>query len=726
MKIYRTLILIAAAVAVAALGWQLRQRAIEQLPIDYDEDDYLAAAQRYAVAIEDGDLEAVIDYNFLYEHPPLPRLVYAFAILGQDHATLVPERPPSAPPADFLPQTEFGLARNTSAWLGTAQVFVLALLNPLAGVLLAVNTWQIKYTAQIMLEALPALTSLLTILAYALARKNGLFGQAPNAKRVNFWLALSAIGLGLTAASKYLYAIVGIVIIVDSFIQVSETNLERPKPQRTHYWLRAIGVLAAWGIFAILIFWAANPHLWHEPIQRLSASIFYHQGYATGQQVADAGFPTWQPLVWLAQSVPWHPGVFAVSIDLYVLVFAIIGLPHLWRKQRIFALWLGLAFLFLLLWPTKWPQYVLTLLAPLSLSASAGLRYAVWEPLVNWWQHRNEYKTAPRERKLARKEFKKAWLWLLPGTLTILLIAFYPMIYQGAMALTDFNQQSMRDGIQGGIWREAWQGLTGQTEPLEASPFEQGSSTEVHYVGGNLLRSMFSGLAAELLVFNVIWTVLSIALQVLLGVSVALVLNRSGLIGRGFWRTLFILPWAIPEFVGALIWVRLLDPARGWLAVAQNTGVDNVLSGFLVDPDKTLLLLLVAATWYGFPFIMLAATAGLKMIPEEVYEAAALDGAGRWQQFRYLTGPLLAPLVMPAILIRAIFAFNQFYLFYAMQTDFPTITFATLSYIFFAPGYFGGRFAVSAAINIFTVVILVFLILWFNRLSKAAEGVTYA
>jgi len=151
-----------------------------------------------------------------------------------------------------------------------------------------------------------------------------------------------------------------------------------------------------------------------------------------------------------------------------------------------------------------------------------------------------------------------------------------------------------------------------------------------------------------------------------------------------------------------------------------------VLSGFLDSPEKTLILLLVAATWYGFPFIMLAATAGLKMIPDDVYEAAALDGANWWQQFRYLTWPLLFPLVMPAILIRSIFAFNQFYLFYAFQLDYPTSTFATLSYVFFNPSYFGGRFAISAAINIFTVVVLVVLILWFNRLSRAAEGVTYA
>ena len=122
---------------------------------------------------------------------------------------------------------------------------------------------------------------------------------------------------------------------------------------------------------------------------------------------------------------------------------------------------------------------------------------------------------------------------------------------------------------------------------------------------------------------------------------------------------------------------------------------------------------------------MLAATAGLKLISGEVYEAAAIDGAGRWQQFRYVTWPLLWPLVMPAVLIRLIFAFNQFYLFYTMQVNFPTITHATLSYYAFSPT-FGGQFAVSAAINIFTVVVLVVLILWFNRRSQAVEGVTYA
>jgi arabinogalactan oligomer/maltooligosaccharide transport system permease protein len=121
--------------------------------------------------------------------------------------------------------------------------------------------------------------------------------------------------------------------------------------------------------------------------------------------------------------------------------------------------------------------------------------------------------------------------------------------------------------------------------------------------------------------------------------------------------------------------------------------------------------------------MMLAATAGLKLVPTDVYEAAVVDGASRWQQFKRITWPLLLPLLLPAVIIRAIFTFNQFYLYYAMNTPSPATTLAITSFFFFN---FGGQYAVSAAINLFTVLVLVVLILWFNRRSRAAEGVTYA
>lgn len=91
-------------------------------------------------------------------------------------------------------------------------------------------------------------------------------------------------------------------------------------------------------------------------------------------------------------------------------------------------------------------------------------------------------------------------------------------------------------------------------------------------------------------------------------------------------------------------------------------------------------------------------TAGLKMIPKDVYEAASLDGAGAWQTFRLIIWPLLLTLLAPALIVRGITAFNQFYLFFVFRTPFPLVTFTSLSYLFLD---IGGRFTASAVINVF-------------------------
>jgi len=106
-----------------------------------------------------------------------------------------------------------------------------------------------------------------------------------------------------------------------------------------------------------------------------------------------------------------------------------------------------------------------------------------------------------------------------------------------------------------------------------------------------------------------------------------------------------------------------------------------------------------------------------------VYDAAALDGAHGWSLFSKITWPLLMPLVIPALIIRSIFAFNQFYLFYVMRPKFGMVSLAAVSYAFFTRS---NQYAISAAINIFTMAALIGLLIWFNRWSKAAQGVTYA
>jgi ABC-type sugar transport system permease subunit len=235
-----------------------------------------------------------------------------------------------------------------------------------------------------------------------------------------------------------------------------------------------------------------------------------------------------------------------------------------------------------------------------------------------------------------------------------------------------------------------------------------------------------------LIAFGYFWTIISVLLQAALGIAAGLLLARSAARTRKIWQTVFILPWAIPEAIGALLWLNIFAPFSGWLALAVKKYGPNIPFGTLMgwerDPDLILIVLLISALWYGFPFIMLATSAGLKMLPKEVYDASSIDGANAWQTFRYITWPLLQPLVLPALLVRAIFAFNQFYLFqmfipYYWGTANNMITLSSISYFVL---FQGSEFAFSATINIIALILLIIFVLLLNRWTKASEGVAYA
>ncbi|MGE5603213.1 MAG: hypothetical protein ACM30E_09185, partial [Nitrososphaerales archaeon] len=163
MKLARPPLFLLLALAVGAVALFVRLAALDRLPLDYDEPVYLGMAQRYAEWLNEGDIRAIVNYDFNYEHPPLSKLAYAIAIRHQSSAPLLPEID-STKPRDLeqkraMPQPQFDIARRVAAAFGTLQVFVLALVDPLGALLLAISTWQIKYTSQIMLEPLPGLLS---------------------------------------------------------------------------------------------------------------------------------------------------------------------------------------------------------------------------------------------------------------------------------------------------------------------------------------------------------------------------------------------------------------------------------------------------------------------------------------------------------------------------------------------------------------------------------------
>ncbi len=710
-KSIRSLLYFLAIALVVALAFGMRTHAANTLSIDYDEDDYLRAGQEYAHLIKTSNWRGFLDRNYRPEHPPLAKIFIGLSILSVPEKTLTPDAATNAQPNKYLPRDLVRPARALNTIFGTITVLLLAVVNPLAGFFLGIHTFTIKYVSQIMLEAFPALTSFLMALTYLQWKK------ARQSNR-NGWLALSAIFLGLTAASKYLYCIVGIAILIDWYLDAKENETVNAFLRNT----------VIWGLLAFVIFFAFNPYLWLDPIGRLKESVFYHAGYASSaSEVENASYPIWQPFFWLFFSPYWwQKGVFPFPFDLLITIFALGGLKRLWDKERLYALWFAIAMVFLLIWPTKWPQYIVTLTVPLSMAAAEGAS-ALWQDILIWWRR-------PKSTAIYKKtDTRRALPWLVPGFIAFTLLTLIPLIFGFGISMTDFNTASLRDGFNGGIRRALVEGITGERP---AKDFEiNARSNQVNFTGLNSYLPVLDYITNNgIIFFNVMWTVLSVLLQCGLGLAVALLLWQRGVRFGKFWQALFILPWAIPELIGAQMWLNIFIKDWGWLYLAaQKYGPTSFFAAFAHGLDTSssmwLIAFLLPAMWYGFPFMMLAAITGLRMIPPDVFDASAMDGANAWQTFRWVILPLLMPLLVPALIVRGIFAFNQFYLFQTYY--FQDATLATLSYNVFNPnsGYSnvaGGQFAISAVINIITVVILMIFVALFNRWSKAGEGVTYA
>ena len=379
-------------ILLVAVAW--REAAARRLRTDFDEPVYLTAGVRYADALRDGDLARLANDDFHYEHPGLMKLVYAAALLPFGEAAVAaPPLPELTEMADLPPPLPamVSAARHAAMLFSLLTVLLLAVVSPVAGALLAVHTYAIKYTTQIYLEALPMLMATVCVLAYvralgsAGAQGGGGAGdteRAPVSRRLSspaLWLALSAIALGLTAAGKYIYCVAGLAVAVDWVWRLGK----RAGAQ----WRGGAGEkegspapLLTWGALSLLVFYAANPNLWPDPLGRLGASLAFHAAYPSSAIVANVGYPWWQPFVWLLRPMPalWHPGLFPITLDWLTTLLGVAGSGRMWRRWggrgRVVVLWWAVGLVILLLWPTKWPQYSLIITVPLCLCAAEVLR----------------------------------------------------------------------------------------------------------------------------------------------------------------------------------------------------------------------------------------------------------------------------------------------------------------------------------------------------------------
>jgi hypothetical protein len=396
VKVIFTLI---AILCVAAIAGLLRARGVERLPLDHDERIYVFVGRDFAAALQSGNLKAIPKYSTNFEHPDFVKLVYGVVLYSTQRQLptfnkqgfIVGERLQDSLPAKPMVVT----SRWVSAVFGVLAAVLLAIINPIAGLFLAVHTYAVKYTSVAYLEAIPSFTTLISILAYTRWEK-AYFGQAPRLffKKIPapyVWLVISAVALGLSAASKYIYGVVGIAIVCYALWQAFSNRQD---------WNKTLTGLFVWGLLALAAFFVCDPYLWLDPLHRLHGSLAFSAAYSTSEQVQAWNYPAWQPFIWLLNpvtgqnpaAIPFLPGDFLITYDLPINLLALLGLPRMFKRNRIFAVWLFIALAFLLVWNTKWPQYVMILLAPLCLSAAEGVATLLWPVL--WYRKRLENRLA--------------------------------------------------------------------------------------------------------------------------------------------------------------------------------------------------------------------------------------------------------------------------------------------------------------------------------------------
>ncbi|MEO8842448.1 MAG: sugar ABC transporter permease [Kofleriaceae bacterium] len=208
---------------------------------------------------------------------------------------------------------------------------------------------------------------------------------------------------------------------------------------------------------------------------------------------------------------------------------------------------------------------------------------------------------------------------------------------------------------------------------------------------------------------TVLWTICNVLLHVTIGVALALLLSRKWLRGKGLFRMLLILPWAIPNYITALMWHGMFDGQYGAVnSILHGLGMDGV--SWFTSWTAAFSANVITNTWLGFPFMMVVALGALETIPKELYEAAAVDGASPWQRFRHITLPHLRPALGPAVALGSIWTFNMFNVIFLVSGGKPgdsTNILVTDAYRWAFER--GDRYGMAAA---YGTIIFLILLLW--------------
>jgi arabinogalactan oligomer/maltooligosaccharide transport system permease protein len=301
---------------------------------------------------------------------------------------------------------------------------------------------------------------------------------------------------------------------------------------------------------------------------------------------------------------------------------------------------------------------------------------------------------------IIRGAHRVALMMLAPAFLVMCAVVIYPFLFQVRLSFADLDLHTIRNWIETG--NLSWVGFKNFVDVFREEPIP--------------LVTFWM-----LLFRTVLWTIINVSAHVFFGVCLALILHR-GVKWRGLYRTLLIIPWAMPQVIVVLALRGEFHPQFGV--------VNQILQMFYLpsinwwsDPIPVFISCCLVNIWLGIPFMMIVFLGGLQSISNSYYEAASIDGASKWQQFWGITVPLLRPVTVPAITLGTIWTFNNINVIYLMTAQGGGTTFADiLVSALYKSAFTYYRYSYSAAFAVIIFGILIaFTTLWI-LLSRGTEN----
>ena len=254
-----------------------------------------------------------------------------------------------------------------------------------------------------------------------------------------------------------------------------------------------------------------------------------------------------------------------------------------------------------------------------------------------------------------------AWAMVAPVVIVLSVLVFYPLVQGIWMSFTNITEANQASEI---CQRSLGGGETCTPNPNAWS-----------YVGLDTYWALLTGEVGRFwqqFRITLIWTFACVFFHYTIGLGLAVLLNRK-IRGRSIYRVLLILPWAVPAFVSAFAWKFLYDRDSGvFNGILDVLGIGPI--DFFGSTWLSLASVIAVNVWLGVPFMMVALLGGLQAVPEELYEAAEMDGANAWQRFVNITLPSLRPVSATVILLGTIWTFNMFPIIYLMSRGGPAGT----------------------------------------------------